>query len=291
MIKIINKITAFLFFISILNPLIAMEEEMPPQDDLTIESPLSNLPTELQLHILIMGLKEIIKKNSIFDPVAGVLDYMNAVTFINKEFRNFRIDLDNVCDEIVVNTFASQEQNLSMEQLNNKIWDALSLDYRYSNNLSKEQEEQKEKKAASLIIARGSANDLSIPICSDYGSECPPIIAGIVKTGKFKKLMQLSIFYGADINSIDIFHDSALLIAIARQDEEAVALLLKKGADINVITDRGLSALDIAKSTGNAKIISLIKEHQNLPEEQEFSKENEASYPGNFIKNLSCTLY
>jgi len=69
---------------------------------------------------------------------------------------------------------------------------------------------------------------------------------------------------GADINIRNRFGVTALLIAVAENNEVLVRKLIEKKADLTVRTDGGKTALDIAIVGGNANIIDLLKQAASI---------------------------
>ncbi|XP_037946335.1 G patch domain and ankyrin repeat-containing protein 1 homolog [Teleopsis dalmanni] len=67
-------------------------------------------------------------------------------------------------------------------------------------------------------------------------------------------------FTTGNINSCDIYGWTALMMSACEGAIDAVKLLLKLGADVNIKDRSGLKAIDLATKKGYTKIVTLIKE-------------------------------
>ena len=68
-------------------------------------------------------------------------------------------------------------------------------------------------------------------------------------------------FLGIEIKSIDqrsIFNDTPLILVMGWYDTEAATLLLREGADVHAIGERGDTALHRAASLGNETLVELL---------------------------------
>jgi ankyrin repeat protein len=63
---------------------------------------------------------------------------------------------------------------------------------------------------------------------------------------------------GTNVNALDRWGNSALMLAVASEKQKLVSLLLSHGADKDVVNSAGHTALSIAKQKGNHTIVSLL---------------------------------
>ena len=70
---------------------------------------------------------------------------------------------------------------------------------------------------------------------------------------------------GADVNQLIGQNElSSLMLAIAYKRDDIVPLLLKKGADLNLKSKQGFTALSIAKKIGNKKAQRLLSKENGI---------------------------
>lgn len=65
-----------------------------------------------------------------------------------------------------------------------------------------------------------------------------------------------------NINNLDFYDMTTLMFASSLGHKECVILLLNKGADVNVQTQYGDTALDLAKKYHRDEIVQLLESHQ-----------------------------
>ena len=65
---------------------------------------------------------------------------------------------------------------------------------------------------------------------------------------------------GADINAKDSMGRTALMWAVFTENEKAVSLLLKRGADVTVTAKNNDTALSVARQLGNINITRLLQQ-------------------------------
>jgi len=73
-----------------------------------------------------------------------------------------------------------------------------------------------------------------------------------------KKVVDLLIANGADVNAKAEADITPLVISIFKKDKRMVELLLANGANVNTIIDGGLTPLHCAYADGNKEIIDLL---------------------------------
>ena len=76
----------------------------------------------------------------------------------------------------------------------------------------------------------------------------------------------------ADINLRSKPGNNALYFAVSQEQNSIYSLLLIHGANIDNINNKGKTILDTANATKNQVIISLIKQHKNIENEDRILK-------------------
>ena len=76
----------------------------------------------------------------------------------------------------------------------------------------------------------------------------------------------------ADINLRSKSGNNAPYFAISQEQNSICRLLLKHGANIDNINNKGKTILDTANATKNQVIISLIKQHKNIENKNKILK-------------------
>ena len=64
---------------------------------------------------------------------------------------------------------------------------------------------------------------------------------------------------GADVNFINPFKESVLMVAVKKNQPEIVKLLIQAGADVNYKDNFGKSILQVAERKGYTEIVELLK--------------------------------
>ena len=80
--------------------------------------------------------------------------------------------------------------------------------------------------------------------------------------------------YPGDVNSRGGWHETPLLAAFMTEDLDVAALLLRSGADVNVLDNEGWSPLHRASSNGRIDIVRFLLDHcadVNLPGQKHFT--------------------
>jgi len=72
----------------------------------------------------------------------------------------------------------------------------------------------------------------------------------------------LLITKGAKVNLCNAIGTTALMMAVQAQNHELAKLLLKNGADKTIKDKGGRSALDFARNSGNAELMKLLEENK-----------------------------
>ena len=88
----------------------------------------------------------------------------------------------------------------------------------------------------------------------DYGSS----LIAIASEYGHKKIVELLIEKGADVNGKDNYGSPVLSYAAYKGHEDVVELLIMKGADVNEKSDRGISALHDAANYGQVEVMALL---------------------------------
>lgn len=89
-------------------------------------------------------------------------------------------------------------------------------------------------------------------------SECCEIIFTINFTG-LERTVQLMIDSGAEVNSVNKFNNSALMLAAQAGHAKTVELLIERGANVNILANNGDTALIAATSNGKVKLTRIFK--------------------------------
>lgn len=66
---------------------------------------------------------------------------------------------------------------------------------------------------------------------------------------------------GADVNSADVFHQTALHLAALHGQKAVAELLIERGADVNARDDSGATPLNYARSNGQREVAALLGRH------------------------------
>lgn len=65
-----------------------------------------------------------------------------------------------------------------------------------------------------------------------------------------------------DINKrLDVYQSTALITAVNANSKKALKLLIKNGADANIVSDGNVKLMDFAKMYENKEMIQLIKKY------------------------------
>ena len=83
-----------------------------------------------------------------------------------------------------------------------------------------------------------------------------------IHNGNFEEAIKLLIEKGADLNAIDKYGYTALIWACRNNNIEIVKLLIEKGADINAKNFIGYTALIWACRNNNTEVIKLLIEKE-----------------------------
>jgi ankyrin repeat protein len=107
-------------------------------------------------------------------------------------------------------------------------------------------------KTAQLLIRRGARQDLAdengrlhLPLAAENGYDL--IVRELIRSGGEPNLKS-----GAN-------EDTPLILAVAKEHEKVIKILLENGADRDAMNKFGETALDIAEEKGNKKIIELLE--------------------------------
>jgi len=216
------------------------------------DSQITILSDEIKLHIILLGLKDVIQLNSIFDPSAGTNQYIRQITQINKDFAKFKPDLLKSRTLIIITTFAKQEQQLSKEIRNANLAKILSEKYEQSN----------EEQAARLIIA-GADPEVDISNTRVLSTTKRPALVAIADTGYFVNLIPLLISHGANIDATDEWKHPLVLIAVSRNNTYLTELLVARGAKLDTLEYKGKKTVHPYPHLDHKTTASLlIKKHQ-----------------------------
>lgn len=91
-----------------------------------------------------------------------------------------------------------------------------------------------------------------------------------------QKLIQGSI--NPDINAIDSFGWTALMMSACEGSQNAFQMLLELGADMTIADTRGDTALSLAKKKGFQEIVVLFEQYQQQPDPIEISDDEDAEH-------------
>jgi len=217
---------------------------MQESTEISEEISLTALPAELRLAIVLIGLRDIIHGNFIFDPYVGVKEYIQNTALISQCFSTFKYTLAREAKIIKKESFALEESSLDQKTKDSafvKILSAQCSKDEYRINYI-----ESEKKAAALIIG-GAHLDLHIPIRGRNYKRTP--LCHIAETGRFTQLIPLMVFHGIDTNAlIGPYAEPALVIATRNYHVDVVKLLMENGADINAKSVEGWTALTLDES-------------------------------------------
>lgn len=203
----------------------------------------SLLPVELKLRILRCNIKNIIKSNNIFSPLDKVNNFLNIIAQVNKDLNSIvqYIRNQDIVKKIASKVWAKKERTLDKYELNSRLKCIL------------EDNQEKEEAAAQLIIAGADPNLMIDQDC--YIS----ILIFIAIKGSFKNLINLLIYYGADINVVDSKGMNALMISAFYNYEDIVKVLLETKIDINAQEPYyQKTALMLAVQQNNENIVNLL---------------------------------
>ncbi len=75
----------------------------------------------------------------------------------------------------------------------------------------------------------------------------------------YRKIVELLIANGADINARAITSVTPLLTAVFVGDKEVVEMMMKHGADVNVAGNIGLTPLEWAKQNGKTELVKILR--------------------------------
>lgn len=98
---------------------------------------------------------------------------------------------------------------------------------------------------------------------ADRKSEGSTVVSGLgsaAQDGKFERVQAL-LETGVDINGFSACGSTALTLAVSQRQERIVRLLLEQGALVNKLESNGRSALHLAAEDGHHKIIQMLVEN------------------------------
>ncbi len=244
-------------------------------------SAFSLLPAELKLRILSCNIRDIIKSNNKFIPLNKVNNFLNIIAWVNKDLNSIvqYIRSQDIVKKVVSKVWAKKERTLDKSELNSRL--KCILEDKYN--------QEKEEAAAQLIIAGANPNLIIDQNCNTS------ILIFISIKDLFKKLINLLIDYGANINMVDSsgmnalmistfynyedivkilldtkididaqepYHQkTALMLAIQQNNQNIAKLLIEKKANVNIQNKDGNTALTVAVYHNNIGLIALLLEN------------------------------
>lgn len=111
-----------------------------------------------------------------------------------------------------------------------------------------------EKKKAFLEKVLGNDPDFTATI--EYKSERLTIMAAALMK-KYQGLVELLIEAGDDINRQSLDGNTPLMYAVSSRNDDMIELLLEKGAELDVLNDKGLAALHLTIFYKNAAVYGM----------------------------------
>lgn len=213
---------------------------------------ITDMPENVIQAILIECFKTITNQHdNVFQPFQGYKRFLYQISLVNKHFKVL-IDLvlkEETYKNIVAQHFSYKELLLNSEDRNFQLKEILKSKL------------ELEEQAARLIISGANINfDI------DSLNRLSPLMRVII-TGNFKNLVDLLIIYNKDLNFQDSKGLTALMHAVRLNKRDIVKKLIKNQADVNILNNKGKSALAIALSKFDVDVNivrDLIKSGSNV---------------------------
>lgn len=134
----------------------------------------------------------------------------------------------------------------------------------------------------SLSLLTGCAKKIDPSVFIDENANNPDGVVTAAVQSEYTNILSDVIAYGADVNFASARGNfTALMWAAKLNKEKDVKLLIENGADINIVSSEGMSAVSYAASSGAAECISLLLAAGANP--------NEIS-EGDMTPLLNCTI-
>ena len=115
------------------------------------------------------------------------------------------------------------------------------------------------------------------------------ILLAAVRYGD-ETLVQLLLYYSADINWQDANHNTALHVAISHRNIQVAQLLLDRGADVTIQDKNGNTALHFAVASNDIELVKLLIIYQAHPDAPNYNGATPVHWACNKnYKNLAIT--
>lgn len=196
---------------------------------------------------LLQNFRNILNKS---DNIFYILEFVNKA-LSNKETEPFKEHFINFAKNYLRSHFAYDYLRFKRYELNTMLKDILESNYT----------DHVEIELAKLIIAGANPN-----LMVNHEGREVSLLVKIVKSGNFKNLIKLLVFYGADINTLDDKGCNILMLLIINnvdQVQREIGILddfIKLGIDIKAQDKEGWTALMYATMYGKWAIIEHLIE-------------------------------
>ena len=94
---------------------------------------------------------------------------------------------------------------------------------------------------------------------SGSGGNAEYTVLSIAARNGYLDIVRLLAEKGANVNAVDAWGNSALLLALEKEQYDVAEFLINAGADVNAKLDNGTSILAGAKEVGDAEMIALLE--------------------------------